>query len=1118
MSLIHLHVYSAYSLLESTLSIKDIVSSAKNNGFSSIALTDRNVMYGAVPFYKECMAQGIKPIIGLTADIFDDEEKESYPLILLAKTNEGYHNLMKISSAIQTKSPNGLPFRWLKGYAGGLIAITPGIEGEVEKALLKSDSDAEEVLRKYKNLFGGHSFYLSFPKPQADGIKREAIKQLAEKTDTELVATHAISYLKPEDSMAYQALTCLKSNIKIEELEQAELMENDSKHFASRSEMMEWYSSEVGALENTIQIAEQCRVSIEFNQRLLPKYPVPNDLSAHQYLTEICKKGFAKRYPTPDQMHYERLEYELSVINSMGFSDYFLIVWDFMNYANKQGILTGPGRGSAAGSMVAYVLGITNVGPIKYNLLFERFLNPERITMPDIDIDFPDNRREEMIQYVAKKYGFIHVAQIITFGTFGAKAALRDAGRVFGLNTKELDRLSRSLPPINGLTIQVAHSESSLFRSWIQESVLHKQIYDIARKWEGLPRHTSIHAAGVIITDQPLTDLIPIQEGNEGVYLTQFPMEILEEIGLLKMDFLGLRNLNLLDQIVKQINRSSGINLKLNQIPLDDPNTFELLSKGLTSGIFQFESAGMQNVLKRLKPTVFEDLVAVNALYRPGPMDNIPSFINRKHGSESITFPTSELEAILKPTYGIIVYQEQIIQIASTMAGFTLGEADLLRRAVSKKKKDVLDEQRAHFVKGATAKGYEQHIANDVYDLIVRFANYGFNRSHAVAYSLIAYQLAYLKANYFPSFMAGLMTSAIGNDEKIAQYVQELKSKEYIVYPPSINKSHFPFILEGDKGVRYSLAAVKGIGASVLKELVAARRNGPFEDLFDFCIRVPSRLLNRKILENLCYAGAFDEFKMDRASILASIDVALEHAELVRPADGEAGFFDADDMFLKPKYVVVDPMPTDTKLQKEKEVLGLYLSDHPISGARTLLKHAGALPLSKFTLNSSGFIGVYIQSVKSIRTKKGESMAFLLLSDETGDMEGVVFPNVYKQYSSILKEGTLALMEGKLEERNGKKQFVIQTIYDLENDRSKITELFKSVYIKVAPNVQTNKILSSIRNVLIRYRGNTKVYVYYEKDAKTIQLSRENWVNPTPALLADLEGIIGAGNVLIKED
>ncbi|WP_148631004.1 DNA polymerase III subunit alpha [Bacillus sp. E214] len=1118
MSLIHLHVYSAYSLLESTLSIRDIVTLAKNNGFSSIALTDRNVMYGAVSFYKECMEQGIKPIIGLTADIFDDEEHKSYPLILLAKNNEGYHNLMKISSAIQTKSPDGLPFRWLKGYARGLIAITPGIEGEIESTLFHNEQAAEKVLLKYKTLFGNQSFYLSLPKPSTEGMERAKIKQLADKTNTQLVAAHHICYLKPEDSLAYQALTCLKDNIKIEELDKIELSENERKHFASRSEMMEWYSSDVAALENTIQIAKECCVNLEFNQKLLPKYPVPNDLSAHQYLIEICKKGFAKRYPTPDKKHFERLEYELTVIADMGFSDYFLIVWDFMNHANKQGILTGPGRGSAAGSMVAYVLGITNVDPIEYNLLFERFLNPERITMPDIDIDFPDNRREEMIRYVAKKYGPIHVAQIITFGTFGAKAALRDAGRVCGLNTKELDQLSRSLPPINGLTIQLAQSESSRFRTWIAESALHKRIFEIAKKWEGLPRHTSIHAAGVIITDQPLTDLIPIQEGHEGVYLTQFPMEILEEIGLLKMDFLGLRNLTLLDQIVRQVNRSSGKKIQLSQIPLDDTATFELLSKGLTSGIFQFESAGMQNVLKKLKPTVFEDLVAVNALYRPGPMDNIPTFINRKHGIEPITFPITELETILKPTYGIIVYQEQIIQIASTMAGFSLGEADLLRRAVSKKKKDVLDEQRAHFVKGAMARGHEQHTANEVYDLIVRFANYGFNRSHAVAYSLIAYQLAYLKANYLRSFMAGLMTSVIGNDDKIAQYVQELKSKDYIVYPPSINKSHFPFILEGDKGVRYSLAAVKGIGASVLKELVAARKNGPFEDLFDVCIRIPSRIINRKVLENLCYAGAFDEFKMDRASILASIDVALEHAELVRPDSGEVGFFDADDMFIKPKYVVVDPMPTDKKLQKEKEVLGLYLSDHPISGSRPLLKHAGALPLSNFPLNSTGFVGAYIQSVKLIRTKKGENMAFLLLSDETGDMEGVTFPNVYKQYSSILKEGNLVLIEGKLEERNGKKQFITQNLYDLENDIPKIKELFKSVYIKVAPNVQTNKTLTAIRNVLIQYRGNTKVYIYYEKDTKTIQLSKENWVNPTPALLKDLERIIGEGNVLIKED
>ncbi|MFL6555157.1 MAG: DNA polymerase III subunit alpha, partial [Bacillus sp. (in: firmicutes)] len=581
----------------------------------------------------------------------------------------------------------------------------------------------------------------------------------------------------------------------------------------------------------------------------------------------------SERFSAPSQEYFDRLSYELSVIKRMEFSNYFLIVWDFMRYARAQGILTGPGRGSAAGSLVAYVLYITDVDPLQHNLLFERFLNPERISMPDIDIDFPDHRRDEVINYVANKYGELHVAQIVTFGTLAAKAALRDVGKVFGLNSKELEHLSRMIPPRLGISLQGAYKESEALRRFINETPMNLRLFETALKLEGLPRHTSTHAAGVVISEKQLIDLIPIQRGSTNVYLTQFSMEYLEEIGLLKMDFLGLRNLTLIDSILSSIYRKTGKKINISSIPLEDSLTFDLLAKGETTGIFQLESEGMRKVLIRLKPSRFEDIVAVNALYRPGPMENIPLFIDRKHGVEAVVYPHPDLQPILENTYGVIVYQEQIMQIASKMAGFSLGEADLLRRAVGKKKKDILDKERNHFVQGALKKGYNQSLANEIYDLIVRFANYGFNRSHAVAYSMITYQLAFLKANYPVYFMAGLLTSAIGNDTKIAQYIMETKQKGINVLPPSINHSSYSFQVEQD-GIRYSLAAIRSVGAAALKEIFQARKRKKFADLFDLCIRVSTKAINRKTLEFLVHSGCFDEFGEDRAVLLASLDVA----------------------------------------------------------------------------------------------------------------------------------------------------------------------------------------------------------------------------------------------------
>ncbi len=1118
MSFIHLHVYSAYSLLTSTIKIEQLVRDAREKGFPALALTDRNVMYGTIAFYKECLKNSIKPIIGLTVDIAGKfEGEQASPIVLLASNNEGFQNLVKISSAVQTKSPQGIPLKWLRHYSRGIIAITPGLEGEIEQALLNGEyGKAKETAEVFAALFGRDRFYLSLQNQGAagQGLLIQDMSRLAEETGIQTVASNPVHYLKQEDSFAQECLLAIKNGHKLQE-EEREKLETDQFYLKAGSEMADLFLDYPDALENSIKIAEQCNVMIDLEAKHLPKFPVEQGESPADLLERLCFSGMNERYEHLTEDHVARLNYELSVINKMNFSDYFLIVWDFMKFARDNGILTGPGRGSAAGSMVAYVLYITDVDPIKHNLLFERFLNPERISMPDIDIDFPDRRRDEVIEYVAQKYGYLHVAQIVTFGTLAAKAAARDVGRVFGLNTQELDRLSRLIPSRLGVTLESAYKESDALRNFVQESEMNRKLFETALKLEGLPRHTSTHAAGVVISEQPLTDLIPIQAGHGNIVLTQYSMEHLEEAGLLKMDFLGLRNLTLIESILHSIQRKAGKKVDIRSIPLDDQQTYSLLSEGDAAGIFQLESEGMRKVLTRLKPSRFEDIVAVNALYRPGPMENIPLFIDRKHGRKPIEYPHADLKGILENTYGVIVYQEQIMQIASTLSGFSLGEADLLRRAVSKKKKDVLDRERTHFIKGAAGKGYDQDTANRIYDLIVRFANYGFNRSHAVAYSFIAYQLAYLKAHYPLHFLAALMTSSSGNESKIAQYARELSLKDIELLPPSVNKSTFSFQVEG-KAIRYSLAAVKGIGVSVLKEIFQARKHRPFTDLFDFCIRIPQKAINRKTLEALVHSGAFDEFGQDRAVLLATLDVAMEHAQLVTPDEsGQFDLFSESEFKLKPKYVMVDPMGVEDLLSFEKEVLGLYLSTHPAAVVKEQLIAAGARPLLDLPESGRAKIGIYITEVKKIRTKKGEAMAFFTLSDPSGEMEAVAFPAVFKRFGSELKQGKILVLEGKLEERDGKRQFIIQSAEDI-NEISNNQEKKATLYLKIGSEHQNAEHLNRLKTLLKGYKGSCKVILYYASSEKTVLLSEEFWVNGSQECLSVLEKFLGEKNVVLK--
>ncbi|WP_027410176.1 DNA polymerase III subunit alpha [Anoxybacillus tepidamans] len=1111
MSFVHLHVRSGYSLLNGTTKIKDLVKKANELGFHSLALTDENVLYGAIPFYEECRKYGIKPIIGMMAHV-QLEGDEAYPLVLLAKNNIGYRHLLKISSAIQTKTKGGIPEKWLRHYCDGIIALTPGRSGQIETLLGQQQWEkALETAFAYKRLFGDDSFYIAVQRHGTEEWWQRELIALSSEAKVPLVATNDVYYLEKKDAFVHDCLLAIQQGTKLDEEGRIKLP-SDEYYLKSTDEMAALFADSPLALENTEKIASQCHVDIVFGDMKLPKYPLPENENAHDYLQRLCLKGLHERIVSPSPVYLERLRYELEVIKQMNFSDYFLIVSDFMSFARKQGIITGPGRGSAAGSLVAYVLYITNVDPVAYGLLFERFLNPERVSMPDIDIDFPDERRDEVIQYVADKYGMQHVAQIITFGTFGARAAIRDVGKAMGIDTEEIEKITKHIPSKMGITLQEAYDQSPLLKEAVNGSPKWRKAFAVALQLEGLPRHTSTHAAGVVISDQPLSDVVPLQQGHGNIYLTQYPMDVLEQLGLLKMDFLGLRTLTFISNICKLIYQKTGETVDLQHIPLDDAKTYALLSRGETTGIFQLESEGMKNVLKQLRPSQFEDIVAVNALYRPGPMDFIPTYVKRKHGDEAVTYLHRDLQPILQMTYGVIIYQEQIMQIAAEMAGFSLGQADLLRRAISKKDKDILNKERERFVHGCIAKGYDEKMAYELYSLIVRFANYGFNRSHAVAYSIIAYQLAYLKTHYPLYFYAALLTSLIGDEEKIAYCVQEMKQKGIRLLPPSINQSYYSFSVEND-AIRCSLAAIRHVGAQTVKAIIEERKRRPFSDLFDFCLRLSKKAVNRKAIESLVLAGGFDEFGIERATLRESIDVALEHADLMGPYIVEDGDNLINELSFKPKYVEAPALPLVEKLAREKEVLGMYLSTHPVSAYTGRFQAAGALRIADVRNENEGKklrIGVYIVEERKVRTKKGEEMALLSVSDESGEIRAVAFPDIYARYHSLLKTGEVVLLEGKMEERKTNRQFIIKRVFPLAELRE------QALYIKISPDHIRYGKLSVLKEALKKYRGHVPVVLYYEKDKKTIKLSEEYHVNASNECLEELREIFGYSYVVLK--
>ncbi|MBD8032302.1 MULTISPECIES: DNA polymerase III subunit alpha [Solibacillus] len=1015
-------IRTSADLLKSTIRLEELIPFLHQQKAKSCAIVNTK-LYGLLPFWFEMKRAGIHPVIGLTIQL-EWTEEQSLPLVLYAKTNEGYQNLLKISSSIAIRSDQTIPLRWLLAYGKGIVFMIPALD--LQGRWLQQT--AENTLLEIKNAYS-NELYIGISRGSNEGpFERQAV-EFAVKNGLPIVATHESLFLKEEDFFSYEVAQAIETGVKLNE---AAINNKQESYVLTAEQWQGKFQDEPQWLLQMESLLMSCQVQLTTNDVYMPRFPLQKGDTAEKILQQQVVAGLQRRLKMdslPSQ-YLERMNYELDVIQSMGYSDYFLIVADFMRFAREEQILTGPGRGSSASSLVAYALEITQVDPLQYDLLFERFLNPERITLPDIDIDFLDTRRHEVIQYVAKKYGKQYVAQIITFGTLSAKAVARDVARMFNFESETLEMISKLIPNKPGITLQEAYSKSENLREWIAAEPIRQKWFKTSLRLEGLPRNASTHAAGVVLSPVPLVDIVPIEEGHEGIYLTQWPMLEVEQTGLLKIDFLGLRNLTILEQIRKSIQFTHDVRLDFNQIPLNDGKTFELLQHGDTAGIFQLESDGMKNALREIKPTHFLDIVAVNALYRPGPMEFIPLYARRKHKKEQVMMPHPDLTPILEETHGVIIYQEQIMRIANVMAGFSFGQADLLRRAVSKKKRDVLEQQRASFVKGAMAKGYTEQVAEEVYALIVRFADYGFPKSHAVAYSIISYQMAYLKANYPVNFYAALLTNATGNTEKLAQILMEAKARGIEILPPSINRSMRHFKVEGGK-IRFSFSAIKGVPQPFLQKLLIAReeRQKPFESIFDLAVTMTTANFNRKIIEPLIKAGALDEFGKDRATLLATIEGAQKQADFVRPG-GDDLFEGALLAFGKPKYNETSPIPEKIKLQYEKEVLGFYLSDHPIVKVRKHFPEVTATVQTLSQLKENAYVKMIgqVQEMRQLRTKRGELMAFVQLEDEYGAVSLTLFPKEYEKVVGKLQEDTLLYIEGFFEHRFNKSQIKIKEI------------------------------------------------------------------------------------------
>ena len=1159
MAFTHLHVHTEYSLLDGSNKIKEYVKRVKELGMNSAAITDHGVMYGVIDFYKECKAQGIKPILGCEVYVapdsrFDKElgggEDRYYHLVLLAENNIGYANLSRIVSRGFTEGYYYKPrvdMELLQTYHEGIIALSACLAGEVPRYIQKGLIDeARKAAIRYRDCFGEGNYFLELQDhgiPEQKLVNTELLK-LSRELSIPLVTTNDAHYTYAEDAKPHDILLCIQTGKKLAD-EDRMRYEGGQYYVKSEEEMKGLFPYAWEAVENTQRIADRCNVEIEFGVTKLPHFEVPEGYDSWTYLNKLCLDGLKERYGedldapagVTGQSFRERLTYELDVIKTMGYVDYFLIVWDFINYAKSNGIMVGPGRGSAAGSIVSYSLKITNIDPIRYNLLFERFLNPERVSMPDIDIDFCYERRQEVIDYVSRKYGPEKVVQIVTFGTLAAKGVIRDVGRVMDLPYAYVDSLAKMIPNELNITIDRALQINPELRKLYEGDEQVRTLIDMSKRLEGLPRHTSMHAAGVVICSKPAEELVPLSRGADGSITTQFTMTTIEELGLLKMDFLGLRTLTVLRDAVALIEKSKGVHIDLDHIDMDDKKVLASIGTGKTDGVFQLESGGMKSFMKELRPQNLEDIIAGISLYRPGPMDFIPKYIRGKNNASTVTYSCPQLEPILEPTYGCIVYQEQVMQIVRDLGGYTLGRSDLVRRAMSKKKQAVMEKERANFiygneeeqVPGCVAKGIPEEAASKIYDEMMDFAKYAFNKSHAACYAVVAYQTAFLKYYYPVEFMAALMTSVIDNSEKVAEYIMVCKSMGITILPPDINQGESGFSVNG-RSIRYALTAIKSVGRPVIDAVVEERRErGPYVNLKDFITRVAQKDVNKKAMENFIKAGAFDSLPGTRKQFMSAYVQIMDHIIKDRKNNmaGQMSLFDLVDDSQKEEFDVklpdVGEYSKEMLLSFEKEVLGVYISGHPLEEWEELWKKGITNTTADFMLkeedgetvvkdNMSVTIGGMIADKKIKYTKNDKIMAFLTLEDLLGSVEVIVFPKDYEKYHEKLTEDNKVFIKGRVsleEDKDGKLICERVTPFD---------EVQRKLWIKFKTRQEYEENVGELYKMLADSDGQDGVVIYIEDPKSMKQLPPNKNVNADEKLISELMGRFGNENIKISFD
>ena len=1151
MAFAHLHVHTEYSLLDGSNKIKECVARVKELGMNSVAITDHGVMYGVIDFYRAAKAAGIHPVLGSEVYVapgsrFSKEpgqgnEDRYYHLVLLAENDTGYHNLMKIVSRGFTEGYYYKPrvdLEVLEEFHEGIIALSACLAGEVQRYVARGlYEEGKEAALRYERIFGKGNFFLEL---QDHGIAEQqlvnqGLLRMSRETGIPLVATNDVHYTYADDVKPHDILLCLQTGKKLAD-EDRMRYEGGQYYIKSEEEMKTLFPYALEALENTQKIADRCQVEIEFGVTKLPKYDVPDGWTSWEYLNKLCHEGLAERYQPASEELTTRLDYELSVIKTMGYVDYFLIVWDFIKYAKDHGIMVGPGRGSAAGSLVSYCLGITTIDPIRYQLLFERFLNPERVSMPDIDVDFEPEGRQAMIEYVSRKYGADCVVQIVTFGTLAARGVIRDVGRVMDLPYAFVDSIAKMVPQELNITLDKALAANGEFRKLYQEDEQVQELVDMSKRLEGLPRHTSMHAAGVVISQKSVDEYVPLSLGSDGAVVTQFTMTTLEELGLLKMDFLGLRNLTVIRDAVEMIGKDTGKALDLNQINYDDKKVLDYIGTGKTDGIFQLESAGMKSFMKELKPYSLEDIIAGIALYRPGPMDFIPQYIKGKNNRDDIIYDCPQLEPILEPTYGCIVYQEQVMQIVRDLAGYTLGRSDLLRRAMSKKKGEVMQRERQNFVygneeegvPGCIKNGIDEATANKIYDEMIDFAKYAFNKSHAAAYAVVSYQTAYLKYYYPVEFMAALLTSVIDNSGKVAEYIYSCRQMGIQILPPDINKSVGTFSVENGN-IRFGLTAIKSVGRPVIQAIIEERKErGEFKHLKDFIERMGGREVNKRTIENFIKAGVFDSLGGTRKQFMMIYIQIMDQVNQERKYSmtGQMSLFDLVDDEQKKEFEI--PLPKvgeyekENKLAFEKEVLGVYLTGHPLEDYEEKWKKSISRTTLDFQIDdetgrsrvrdgAKEIVGGMITNKTIKYTRNNKTMAFLTIEDLMGTVEVVVFPRDYERNQNYLNEDSKVFVKGRVsEEDDAPSKLICETIIPFEETK-------RELWIQYGDKLEYGEDEPHLFDMLGESEGNDTVVIYCKRERAIKRLPAGRNVCAEPALIVKLKNYYGEDRIRVVE-